>query len=197
MSTNTKNKQPKWVMTILNLFRTSGSLSPTVSAPLQTITKSGKPVGSFVPEEDISYANFLAHLELREGKRNKVYLDSLGYPTVGVGHLVLKTDGLKVGDTISNERIREFLIKDSQRAWDAAKAQAKDLNRPSDWAFVEALGSVNFQLGTGWPKTFHATYEALKAGNKLLAISKLKKSLWAKQTPVRVQDFILAIDKAF
>lgn len=48
-------------------------------------------------------------IELFEGRRLKVYLDSQGIPTVGRGHRVVAADGLKVGDEITPEREEAFL----------------------------------------------------------------------------------------
>ena len=45
----------------------------------------------------------------------KIYLDHLGYPTFGVGHLVLETDpehGEEVGTSISEDRVKECFEAD-------------------------------------------------------------------------------------
>ena len=47
-------------------------------------------------------------LILDEGYKYEIYLDHLGYPTLGVGHLILETDkeyGKPVGTHVSEERI--------------------------------------------------------------------------------------------
>lgn len=51
-----------------------------------------------------------------EGVRLTVYRDVAGNPTVGVGHLVDRDDGLKVGDTVSYEEVLEFLEEDLRTA---------------------------------------------------------------------------------
>ena len=38
------------------------------------------------------YKHFLEHLELREGNIDHVYLDTLGKPTCGVGHLLTEEE---------------------------------------------------------------------------------------------------------
>lgn len=135
------------------------------------------------------------HLILREGKRNKVYKDSLGYPTVGVGHLVLESDGLKVGDEITDELVEMFLIEDSEKALRKAITQARELGKMSH-AFIVALGSVNFQLGD-FKKVFPISYMHLKQKHPRQAVRNIKRSKWARQTPVRVEDFIDAIKTAY
>ena len=49
-----------------------------------------------------------AQLEFDEGKRLIVYRDSHGFSTVGIGHRVTAKDGFFVGDTITEERCRNF-----------------------------------------------------------------------------------------
>ena len=47
-------------------------------------------------------------LERDEGVVNKVYLDHLGYPTFGIGHLIRPDDpenGWDVGTPVSSERV--------------------------------------------------------------------------------------------
>lgn len=132
------------------------------------------------------------HALLREGFKTKVYRDSLGKLTVGIGHLVLPADNLKFGDEISPDRVFELFDKDSEQAIDAALKQAEEIGCKTTH-FIVALISVNFQLGTGWTKEFYSTYPALVDGHHEKAIANLWKSNWNKQTPVRVQDFVNAI----
>ena len=47
-----------------------------------------------------------------EKRRSVVYLDSAGYPTVGIGHKVLPADSLKVGDCIDDARIDALFAAD-------------------------------------------------------------------------------------
>ena len=54
-------------------------------------------------------------LEIDEGVKYEIYLDHLGLPTFGIGHLVIKTDaesGQDVGTAISEERVRECFEAD-------------------------------------------------------------------------------------
>lgn len=47
-----------------------------------------------------------------EGVRYTVYRDVAGYPTVGVGHLVRASDGLRPGDRIDEDQVMAFLDQD-------------------------------------------------------------------------------------
>lgn len=141
------------------------------------------------------YDQFIEHLKLREGVVKCVYRDSLGYPTVGVGHLVKPGDNLQVGDCISDAQVDAFLQQDAQNAWNAAQQQASAAGC-TDGCFVVALGSVNYQLGTGWQTKFPSTTSMINSGNYAQAADSLNGSLWQRQTPVRVADFQAALRQA-
>lgn len=147
------------------------------------------------PVDDSTYEEFKRHLLAREGYRNCVYLDSEGYPTVGVGHLVRPSDNLKVGDCISDERVQQFLDQDARQAYSAALAQAQQAGQYNH-CFVIALGSVNFQLGTGWRSKFQRRWNQMQQGDFCGAADGLENTLWGQQTPVRVKDFQCALQKA-
>lgn len=135
-------------------------------------------------------------LILREGWVNEVYKDSERNLTVGVGHLVRKSDNLKYGDYITDARVELFLKKDMDTALSAAVKQADEIGDVSD-DFIIALACVNFQLGAGWTKVFFGSWPKLVTGDYEGAIDGFNRSKWAKQTPVRVQDFIDAIRDEF
>ena len=138
-------------------------------------------------------------IPLREGQSLKVYKDSLGKLTVGVGHLVLPKDKLKAGDSITPERMAAIFEADLAAACAAAFRQCKD----ADVRTVElaaGLISVIYQMGPKWNvssqlggKGFVNTWEAIKSRQYIIAISRVQSSLWAKQTPVRVDDFVTAL----
>lgn len=134
------------------------------------------------------------HAIKREGNRLKVYKDSLGKLTVGIGHLVTKNDNLNYRQEITEEQCEIFFLNDSAIAEKEALRQAKETGSNSD-EWIAALISVNFQLGTNWTVKFPNTWDHLKAKRYDDAIVNLRKSKWSKQTPVRVDDFIAAIEK--
>ena len=54
-------------------------------------------------------------LEIDEGIKHEIYLDHLGLPTFGIGHLVLETDaehGAAVGTSVSEDRVNECFDQD-------------------------------------------------------------------------------------
>lgn len=132
------------------------------------------------------------HLGLREGKRSHVYLDHLGNPTGGVGHLMPKEDLVQypVGALVPDSVIEAWLKEDSETAWLAAHDQAADINCPE---LQEAFFHVNFQLGAGWPLDFKKTWAYLKDHDWINAAVEAADSRWRDQTPVRCADFMRAL----
>jgi GH24 family phage-related lysozyme (muramidase) len=56
-------------------------------------------------------------LEIDEGVKYDIYLDHLGYPTFGIGHLITEDDpehGQSVGTEVSKERVEEAFEKDCE-----------------------------------------------------------------------------------
>ena len=54
-------------------------------------------------------------LKVDEGVKYEIYLDHLGLPTFGIGHLVLDSDpehGMAVGTTVSEDRVNECFDQD-------------------------------------------------------------------------------------
>ena len=132
-------------------------------------------------------------LVLREGKSLKVYKDSLGKPTAGIGHL-LTPDEIKkypLGSSVSEAQVTTWFTKDVADAKATAAQQAKELGITDTW-FNTVLISVNFQLGD-FKKKFPTTFNLLKTKKYVEAVDALNNSLWNKQTPVRVKDFVDAI----
>jgi GH24 family phage-related lysozyme (muramidase) len=136
-------------------------------------------------QEEAAFEKLMA---LREGRRNDVYLDTLKKLTVGIGHLVLPEDNLKLYDVISDERVSTFFAKDGAAALEAARAQAVEAGI-TDSSFIPYLASVNFQLGVKWTATFPHTWKMIVDGDYEDAAQALDGTTWSRRTPVRVKDF--------
>ena len=146
--------------------------------------------------ENVAFGLAKQNLVKHEGRRNDVYIDSLGYATVGIGHKVVPADGLRVGQTITDAKIDLLFSQDIAVAFKAAKKQTIELGK-YDAALIAALTEVNFQLGTGWTKTFSNTWKLIKSGNVDQAIRNLNQSAWKKQTPVRVAAFVNVLENVY
>lgn len=82
-----------------------------------------------------------------EGARSVVYRDVAGYPTVGVGHLVRPSDGLRVGDRVSQDRILDFFEADLREAEAAVVRLVGDV--PINQQEFDALVDLAFNVGEG------------------------------------------------
>ena len=79
-----------------------------------------------------------------EGMILTVYDDGRGFPTVGMGHLVVSADNLKLGNTITMERAREFARKDLSTVENAINSKVKV---PLFQYEYDALVSLLFNTG--------------------------------------------------
>jgi lysozyme len=141
--------------------------------------------------------NFLTNLKTNEGYRNDVYRDSLGVLTAGVGHKLTNAElgQYKEGDTIDDALISKWLDQDSTKAYTAATQQANQLGQGGNSNFIDALGEVNFQLGTNWYKDHQNTWGLMQQGNFSGAATEAAVSDWNDQTPKRVQNFQAALQQ--
>jgi GH24 family phage-related lysozyme (muramidase) len=130
-----------------------------------------------------------------EGIRSKVYRDSLGNLTVGIGHLVTPEDNLVAGQAVAPDRIEQLFQADAATALGKARGQVAQAGIASP-DFIPPLASVNFQLGRHWPNSFPKAWGALSSGDYPTAAMEAGRSNWMQQTPKRVrafQDAILAL----
>ncbi len=147
-----------------------------------------------ISEPKIIPQDLIDHLKKREGWRINVYLDSLGKPTAGLGHLLSAKERslYPVGTRVPDEVLNRWAEKDTAKAYNAALKQSETLRLESR-EFVVALASVNFQLGTGWYTIHKQTWAFLLDHDWERAALEAERSAWFKQTPVRVRDFQKAV----
>jgi GH24 family phage-related lysozyme (muramidase) len=167
----------------------SATTRPPNKPPRTTTAAPGAGDAQTVGRED---ANFEALMVLREGRRDVVYRDSRGLPTVGIGHLVVPADHLAVGDKITGDRINALFRQDSAAAMTAARVQAVQAGI-ADPVFIPYLASVNFQLGANWTAKFPNTWKLIEIGQYEAAAQALAGTPWCRETPVRVADFQKAL----
>jgi GH24 family phage-related lysozyme (muramidase) len=145
-------------------------------------------------------------IRLREGCKYVSYLDSLGKLTGGVGHLIVGDDattypakllenGECEGTPIPPDTVDEWEQSDTLSAYEAAQAQAAQINisEPGNTTLTNALISVCFQLGNAWNDKFPSCWHNLLQHNWSGAIKQVQGTPWQKQTPVRVADFVAAL----
>ena len=130
----------------------------------------------------------LESVKRHEGYRNKVYLDTLGKRTVGVGHLCVE-DFWEDDKEYEESFLMEILQKDLQEAIRGAKELmdehgCADIDERAEEIIIEMV----FQLGRTGVKKFRNMWKALSEHNYVGASFEMLDSKWAKQTPNRAKD---------
>ena len=128
----------------------------------------------------------LKSVKEHEGYRNKVYLDSLGKRTVGVGHLCVE-DHWEDDKEYSEKYLMKILKDDLKNAIQGAERLLKGCPILDSLA-REIVIEMVFQLGETGVSKFKNMLKALEEGPhyKTAAIEMLD-SRWAKQTPNRAK----------
>ena len=140
-----------------------------------------------------TFDKLLESVKKHEGYRNKVYLDTLGKRTVGVGHLCVE-DFWEDGKEYEEKFLMHILQKDLQGSIDGAEDLIN--NCPSggkanisDEAKIIIIEMV-FQLGKTGVSKFRNMWKALQQNppQYSVAASEMLDSRWAKQTPNRAKE---------
>lgn len=125
-------------------------------------------------------SNWLAieidEIKLDEGERLVAYKDSLGIPTIGVGH----TKGVKMGDVWTKEQSYQHLREDVEEALKDAKAVCSsfdELTGPRKGVIL----NMSFNLGRQRLAGFKNTLRFINAGNYSQAARNMLLSQWATQ----------------
>lgn len=118
-----------------------------------------------------------------EGRRSKVYKDSLGFDTIGIGRLV---DAHKAGGGLRNSEMDLMLSNDIED-------RVVSLSKQLPWmlwlseARQGVLLNMSFQLGVDGLLGFKNTLQMIKEGNFEAAAKGMLQSKWASQTPARAK----------
>lgn len=130
----------------------------------------------------------LESVKKHEGYRNKVYLDTLGKRTVGVGHLCVE-DWWDDNVEYEEKFLMDILQKDLQESIRGARELmeehgCKDIDEKAEELLIEMV----FQLGRTGVSKFRNMWKCLSELNYLGASFEMLDSRWAKQTPNRAKD---------
>ena len=127
----------------------------------------------------------LASVKKHEGYRNKVYLDTLGKRTVGVGHLCVE-EFWEDDKEYEEKFLMDILEADLQNAIKGAKdLMSENGCMDMDEVAEEIIIEMIFQLGKTGVSKFKNMWKALSGLEYSVAASEMLDSRWAKQTPNR------------
>lgn len=145
-----------------------------------------------------SRKNVMEQLKIDEGVVYEVYLDHLGLPTVGIGHLVLESDyeyGKEVGTPVSVERCESFFMQDL----DIAISECKVLYG-NDWEefseeVKEILVNMLFNMGRPRLSQFKKMNAAIAEGDWKTAAVEGRDSRWYNQVGNRAERLMDRLGK--
>jgi len=127
-------------------------------------------------------------IKKNEGYRNKVYLDILGFLTIGYGHLITKNQKYLLNKAYSKKKLSLIFDIDFKKAADHYLKFYKHKNHKKNIAeiYIEMI----FQLGIKNQLKFIKMNDYIEKNNLFMAAFEMKNSLWYKQTPKRVNFLI-------
>jgi lysozyme len=128
-------------------------------------------------------------LERDEGCVYEIYLDHLGYPTFGIGHLVTEADpehSQAVGTKISEDRVRqvfnsdiESVVGDCDRAFDDFGSLPEDVQL--------VVANMMFNLGLPRFNKFKKMIRAINLRDMQTAADEMIASRWYQQVTARAR----------
>ena len=135
----------------------------------------------------IDMDKLLESVKRHEGYRNKVYLDTLGKRTVGVGHLCVE-DFWEDDKEYEEDFLMDILKKDLQQAIRQADSMCEGLKISEDAKII--IIEMIFQLGGTGVSKFRKMWQALQQDPPDYAEASVQMldSRWAKQTPNRAKE---------
>lgn len=166
-----------------------------------------------IPEDPNPKLTITEMLRRDEGLRDKVYWDTEGYPTIGIGHLIgsQKTRDMKVINRILSEQVgREVTgnpgsisIEEAVKLFESdLKKMQSDIKSNTTIAPVYnkvnrsrqmALENMAFQMGVGGLAKFTNMLGAMFVGDWVKAYSSARDSLWFQQTKGRASRVSMVI----
>ena len=131
-----------------------------------------------------------------EGEVLKVYLDHLGYPTIGIGHLVTKQDeefGKPPGTPITAERSRELFDRDIENAIeDCERLYGQWHNWPDEVKYI--MVNMCFNLGASRLAHFTQMRFQLSQKNWRQAAAEGRDSKWYRQVTNRAERLMTRLE---
>ena len=142
--------------------------------------------------------NVYEQLKIDEGVEFEIYLDHLGYPTFGVGHLITDADpevGQPVGTEITEQRVFEAFESDLDTAISECHAlygEGDFDNFPGE--VQEILVNMMFNMGRTRLSKFKKMNAALHEGNWATAATEGRDSRWYNQVTNRAERLMSRLE---
>ena len=131
-------------------------------------------------------------LEIDEGVVHEIYLDHLGYPTFGIGHLVTESDpehGLAVGIAISPERCSQAFSSDIHGVITDCEILYPDFSNLPEEA-QQIIANMMFNLGRPRLSKFVGMKRGVDDGDWDAAADEMVDSRWYRQVGARAERLV-------
>ena len=128
-------------------------------------------------------------LKIDEGVKYEIYNDHLGYPTFGIGHLVVESDeehGKPIGTPVTEDRVNSVFEKDVAIMIDEAKKIFPNLDELPEEA-QQVIVNMTFNMGRPRLSQFKKFIAGVNAGDWNKAAVEMMDSRWAKQVGARAE----------
>ena len=153
----------------------------------------------FTRRKQLDRNNVFEQLKIDEGVVNEIYHDHLGYPTFGVGHLVLESDpehGQALGTPVSEERTKECFEKDL----DTAISECELLYEEGVFGDLpgevqEILVNMMFNMGRTSLSKFKKMHAAILESDWKTAAVEGRDSRWHKQVTNRAERLMSRLEQ--
>jgi|TARA_B110000196_G_C20814278_1_gene506173 lysozyme len=131
-------------------------------------------------------------LENDEGVKYEVYLDHLGYPTFGIGHLITDDDpecGASVGTEISRDRVKEAFETDVETVLsDCERLYVQFEHLPEEVKLI--IANMMFNMGRPRLSKFKGMKRGVDARDWNAAADEMVDSAWYRQVPNRAERLV-------
>ena len=132
-----------------------------------------------------------------EGCKYEIYLDHLGLPTHGIGHLITEWDEeyeKKVGTEVSEERVNECFAKDVETVLEDCKVLYSNFDElPEEVQLI--LANMMFNMGRTRLSKFSKLKLAVDDEDWMEASIQMEDSRWYKQVPNRAERLCKRMEK--
>ena len=127
-----------------------------------------------------------------EGCKFEIYLDHLGLPTFGIGHLVVDGDpehGQPVGTPVDDERVRQVFSLDIASTLDECQVLYPDFDDlPEDCQLI--IANMMFNMGRPRLSKFKGMKAGVDARDWNRAADEMVDSRWHDQVPNRAKRLV-------
>ena len=131
-------------------------------------------------------------LEIDEGCVYEIYNDHLGYPTFGIGHLVIESDpenGQEIGTPVSESRVIEAFEQDVQTVLSDCAILYPDFDELPEEA-QQIIANMMFNLGRPRLSAFKGMKAGVDARDWNEAADQMVDSRWYRQVGARAERLV-------